>query len=296
MKRTKVVFFKIKKKYSPYSFVLSMSIAVFLLVLTANYISLNNFAKNDINPYVNSTIVSNTENARNLNYKSVNLEKKKLKKVSNLTIKEKKLQFISAFLPIIQEINLDVLEKRRKIFLVEKKLKANNLNVLDADFLKRTFKEYKVKNNDINVLKERVDIVPISLTLAQAAIESGWGTSRFAKEGNAFFGQKVVGYSVDGIDPAENKNPLIKVRKFNNLSDSVEAYIKNLNTHRAYKKFRKSRKAQRSIKKHLDGIALAETLGSYSELGDEYTAKVQKIIKINSLDKFDYLEYKTAKN
>ena len=296
MKRTKVVFFNIKKKYSPYSFVLSMSIAVFLLVLTANYISLNNFAKNDINPYVNSTIVSNTENARNLNYKSVNLEKKKLKKVSNLTIKEKKLQFISAFLPIIQEINLDVLEKRRKIFLVEKKLKANNLNVLDADFLKRTFKEYKVKNNDINVLKERVDIVPISLTLAQAAIESGWGTSRFAKEGNAFFGQKVVGYSVDGIDPAENKNPLIKVRKFNNLSDSVEAYIKNLNTHRAYKKFRKSRKAQRSIKKHLDGIALAETLGSYSELGDEYTAKVQKIIKINSLDKFDYLEYKTAKN
>ena len=216
MKRTKVVFFNIKKKYSPYSFVLSMSIAVFLLVLTANYISLNNFAKNDINPYVNSTIVSNTENARNLNYKSVNLEKKKLKKVSNLTIKEKKLQFISAFLPIIQEINLDVLEKRRKIFLVEKKLKANNLNVLDADFLKRTFKEYKVKNNDINVLKERVDIVPISLTLAQAAIESGWGTSRFAKEGNAFFGQKVVGSSVDGIDPAENKNPLIKVRKFNN--------------------------------------------------------------------------------
>tara|TARA_B000000460_G_C21472554_1_gene373255 strand:+ start:174 stop:1064 length:891 start_codon:yes stop_codon:yes gene_type:complete len=296
MKRTKVVFFNIKKKYSPYSFVLSMSIAVFLLVLTANYISLNNFAKNDINPYVNSTIVSNTENARNLNYKSVNLEKKKLKKVSNLTIKEKKLQFISAFLPIIQEINLDVLEKRRKIFLVEKKLKANNLNVLDADFLKRTFKEYKVKNNDINVLKERVDIVPISLTLAQAAIESGWGTSRFAKEGNAFFGQKVVGSSVNGIDPAENKNPLIKVRKFNNLSDSVEAYIKNLNTHRAYKKFRKSRKAQRSIKKHLDGIALAETLGSYSELGDEYTAEVQKIIKINSLDKFDYLEYKTAKN
>ena len=107
---------------------------------------------------------------------------------------------------------------------------------------------------------------------------------------------KRLGVKAIGIDPAENKNPLIKVRKFNNLSDSVEAYIKNLNTHRAYKKFRKSRKAQRSIKKHLDGIALAETLGSYSELGDEYTAKVQKIIKINSLDKFDYLEYKTAKN
>ena len=296
MKRNKVVFFKIKKKYSPYSFVLSMSIAVFLLALTANYISLNNFTKSDTNQYVNSTTRHNNENAKNLIYKSVNIEKKKLKKVNNLTIKEKKLQFISVFLPIIQEINQDILEKRRKIFLVEKKLKANNLNVLDADFLKRTFKEYKVKNNDINVLKERVDIVPISLTLAQAAIESGWGTSRFAKEGNAFFGQKVVGSSANGIYPAENNNPLIKVRKFNNLSDSVEAYIKNLNTHRAYKKFRKSRKAQRSIKKHLDGIVLAKTLESYSELGDKYITKVQKIIKINSLDKFDYLEYKSAKN
>ena len=88
----------------------------------------------------------------------------------------------------------------------------------------------------------------------------------------------------------------MKVRKFRNLAGSVEAYVKNLNTHHAYKVFRKSRKEQRSIKKHLVGTVLAKTLTNYSELGNEYTNKIQKIIKINSLDKFDYLEYKTAKN
>ena len=93
-------------------------------------------------------------------------------------------------------------------------MKTNSLTVLDADTLKRLFKEYKVKHNDFKELKSRIDIIPVSLTIAQAAIESGWGTSRFALKGNAFFGQKVIGSNVNGIKPIENKNPLVKVKSF----------------------------------------------------------------------------------
>ena len=80
-------------------------------------------------------------------------------------------------------------------------------------------------------MKSRVDVIPVSLAVAQAAIESGWGTSRFAIEGNAFFGQKIIGSKANGIKPKESQDPFIKVRSFNSLEDSVNAYAKNLNTH-----------------------------------------------------------------
>ena len=128
-------------------------------------------------------------------------------------------------------------------------IQSNNLNVLEAAILKKLFNEYKVKNNDLAELKKRIDIVPISLAIAQAAIESGWGTSRFAKEGNAYFGQKIIGIKVNGIRPNDSENPLIKVRIFENLNDSVKAYLNNLNTHFAYKNFRKSRNELRSFGK-----------------------------------------------
>ena len=197
-------------------------------------------------------------------------------------------------LPIVQEVNEKILSKRERIFLIEKRLKTNSLSVLDADSLKRLFREYNVKNNDFKELKSRTDIIPISLTIAQAAIESGWGTSRFALKGNAFFGQKIVGSNGNGIKPMENKNPLVKVRSFNTLKDSVYAYAKNLNTHNAYKKFRQVRREQRSLSQTLDGHYLAKTLKNYSELGKPYITKVQSIIKGNNLGRFDYLEYQSA--
>ena len=170
----------------------------------------------------------------------------------------------------------------------------NNLNVLEAAILKKLFNEFRVKNNDLAELKKRIDIVPISLAIAQAAIESGWGTSRFAQEGNAYFGQKIIGIKVDGIRPNDSENPLIKVRIFENLNDSVKAYLNNLNTHFAYKNFRKSRNELRSFGKTLEGEVLANELKKYSELGNEYINNVQEIIRKNNLGKFDFIEYRSA--
>ncbi len=232
-------------------------------------------------------------------YKS-NLVKQKFSKITvknNIktpSVQNRKSEFIANLFPIVRSANQDIIEKRNIIFLIEKKIKSNDLNVLEAAILKKLFNEYKVKNNDLAELKKRIDIVPISLAIAQAAIESGWGTSRFAQEGNAYFGQKIIGIKADGIKPSDSENPLIKVRIFENLNDSVEAYINNLNTHFAYKNFRKSRNELRSFGKTLEGKILVNQLKKYSELGNEYIASVQEIIKKNNLSKFDFIEYTSA--
>jgi len=232
-------------------------------------------------------------------YKS-NIEKQKFSKITvknNIkitSVQKRKREFIANLLPIIRSANQDIIEKRNIFFIIEKKIKSNDLNVLEAAILKKLFNEYKVKNNDLAELKKRIDIVPISLAIAQAAIESGWGTSRFAQEGNAYFGQKIIGVKTHGIKPSDSENPLIKVRIFENLNDSVEAYINNLNTHFAYKNIRKSRNELRSFGKTLEGKVLVNQLKKYSELGNEYIANVQEIIKKNNLSKFDYIEYRSA--
>ena len=213
---------------------------------------------------------------------------------SNYSVAEKKKYFIANIFPILHKANQDILLKRNIFFEIEKKIQNNDLNVLEAAILQKLFNEFKVKNNDLNELKKRIDIVPVSLGIAQAAIESGWGTSRFALEGNAYFGQKVIGTKVKGIKPNDSENPLIKVRSFRNLNDSVKAYINNLNTHFAYKNFRKSRYELRSFGKTLEGRILANQLIKYSELGNDYVENIQKIIKKNNLSKFDFIEYRSA--
>ena len=214
--------------------------------------------------------------------------------LENFSIKDRKKKFIADLFPIVRSANQDIIEKRNIFFEIEKKIQSNNLNVLEAAILKKLFNEYKVKNNDLAELKKRIDIVPISLAIAQAAIESGWGTSRFAQEGNAYFGQKIIGIKVNGIRPNDSENPLIKVRIFKNLNDSVKAYLNNLNTHFAYKNFRKSRNELRSFGKTLEGEVLANQLKKYSELGNEYINNVQEIIRKNNLSKFDFIGYRSA--
>ena len=232
-------------------------------------------------------------------YKS-NIGKQKFSKITvknNIkitSVQDRKREFIANLLPIVRGANQDIIEKRNIFFKIEKKIKSNDLNVLEAAILKKLFNEYKVKNNDLTELKKRIDIVPISLAIAQAAIESGWGTSRFAQEGNAYFGQKIIGVKSNGIKPNDSENPLIKIRIFENLNDSVEAYLNNLNTHFAYKNFRKSRNELRSFGKTLEGKVLVNQLKKYSELGNEYIINVQEIIKKNNLSKFDFIEYTSA--
>ena len=282
----------LKSPHISYKYIIGFCITFAIFNFFIEKIAIKNEGKN--NPQIQNIRFNQVQS-----YKSSE-EIKKSSKISiknnfeSFSLEERKKNFITYLLPIIKKANQDILEKRIFFFKIKKKIQNNNLNVLEAAILKKLFNEFRVKNNDLTELKKRIDIVPISLAIAQAAIESGWGTSRFALEGNAYFGQKVIGVKVNGIRPTDSKNPLIKVRTFKNLDDSVKAYLNNLNTHFAYKDFRKSRNELRSFGKTLEGRVLVNQLKQYSELGNEYIYNVQKIIKKNNLSKFDFIEYTSA--
>ena len=138
----------------------------------------------------------------------------------------------------------------------------------------------------MSTLKVRMDEIPVSLAIAQAAKETGWGTSRFAQEGNALFGQWT--WSGEGLKPKEaDGNEGHKVMKFNVLQASVRAYQRNLNTHSSYKNFRLARAQLRDTGKPLDSILLSQFLEHYAETGNEYVEVLKKIIKQNNLKDFD---------
>ena len=137
-------------------------------------------------------------------------------------------------------------------------------------------------------LIRKIDVVPISLIMAQAAAESGWGTSRFALEGNALFGQWTWDKS-KGIEPKFASDQKAAVRKFNNLSDSVLSYLINLNTHNAYSSMRAKRNRNCNQKKLISGYELANWMGNYAVTRDEYIKLLRNIIKKNNLDALDDL-------
>ncbi len=146
--------------------------------------------------------------------------------------------------------------------------------------------KYGVTSKDLTTLKIRMDEIPVSLALAQAAKETGWGTSRFAQEGNALFGQWT--WSGEGLKPKEaDENKGHKVMKFNVLQASVRAYQRNLNTHRSYKNFRLARAHLRDKNQPLDSLILSQFLKNYAETGNQYVEVLQKIINQNNLKDFD---------
>lgn len=137
---------------------------------------------------------------------------------------------------------------------------------------------------------QRVDIIPPSLALAQAAKESGWGTSRFARNGNALFGQWTWDED-QGMEPKDRPEGTDHlVREFDTLLDSVEAYMLNLNRHRAYRELRSLRAGMRKRGEPIDGISLAGGLESYSELGMEYVERIRSMIDLNQLLALDNAE------
>ena len=151
-----------------------------------------------------------------------------------MRVQAKKKSFIQIILPLILEENNRIIVDRKKLFSILNKNKNSKDEIL---WLNKKFKQYGVLNKDIPTLKVRMDIIPVSLAIAQAAKESGWGTSRFAIEGNALFGQWT--WSGEGIKPAGvGSDAKFKVMKFNVLKASVRAYQRNLNTHSSYKEFR----------------------------------------------------------
>tara|TARA_B100000029_G_scaffold67097_1_gene59853 strand:- start:316 stop:1533 length:1218 start_codon:yes stop_codon:yes gene_type:complete len=197
--------------------------------------------------------------------------------------KQKRELFIKIILPLILDENNKIIEDRKKLF----KIIGKNFNTVgERVWLKRRFKEYKIDDQDLAKLKMRMDIIPVSIALAQAANESGWGTSRFALEGNALFGQWT--WSKKGISP-KNKDPnkSHKVLQFQVLKASVRAYKNNLNTHNAYKEFREVRAQLRQEGKQIIGSDLTKYLKAYAAIGEKYVAILNDIIERNSLTDFD---------
>ena len=199
------------------------------------------------------------------------------------TTKKKNL-FIKIVLPLILEENNRIKLDRKKLFVI---LNKNINTTAEKRWINSKFKQYGVLKRDLSTLKIRMDEVPISLTIAQAAKETGWGTSRFAIEGNALFGQWT--WSGEGIKPAEvnQKSKTHKVMKFKVLKASVRAYQRNLNTHSGYKKFRAARAEMRDNGEQLDSLILADYLDKYAETGKEYIKVIKQIIKQNTLQDFD---------
>tara|TARA_B100000029_G_C17545650_1_gene948343 strand:- start:365 stop:1576 length:1212 start_codon:yes stop_codon:yes gene_type:complete len=197
--------------------------------------------------------------------------------------RKKRELFIQILLPLILHENKKITEDREKLF----KIISKNFNTVgERVWLKRRFKEYKVDDQDLSKLKMRMDIIPVSIAIAQAANESGWGTSRFALEGNALFGQWT--WSKKGISP-KNKDPnqTHKVLQFQILKASVKAYKNNLNTHNAYREFREARAKLRQNNDVLDGLKLTQYLKNYAAIGEKYVAILESIIINSSLTDFD---------
>ena len=205
----------------------------------------------------------------------------------------KKIEFIETLLPLITFQNQQIVIERKKLFKMADYLKdTKTLKKDDILYLNNLAKKYKINIKNIhkidlvNELLHSVDIIPNSIVLAQAANESGWGTSRFAKEYNALFGQYTYDENngVIPFDRDEGKKHLIKY--FPSIDKSVESYFHNINSHYAYSKFRDIRSQMN--KKDIDIKLLTETLDVYAE-DKFYVDTINKIIDSNNFTQFDLI-------
>ena len=212
---------------------------------------------------------------------SLTLLPEEIIKIENST--KRKNLFIQIILPLIIKENNYIRLDRKKLFSI---LNKNKNSKNEKRWLELKFKQYGVIKKDVSTLKIRMDEIPVSMAIAQAAKETGWGTSRFAQEGNALFGQWT--WSGEGIKPAgADDDSTHKVMKFRILQASVKAYQRNLNTHSSYKEFRSARAELRDNKKELDSMILSNYLDRYAETGKKYIKVLQQIIRQNQLTDFD---------
>ena len=265
------------------------------IILDENDLLVDIFSLNDLE---SDTVRLNASTIKQLfedtNYTLKDVRKKKLVKPVALTLlpqeikmientKKRKEFFIQIVLPLILKENNNIKLDRKRLFNIINK--SSNTS-LEKKWLKKKYKQYGIPSNDLSTLKVRMDEIPVSLAIAQAAKETGWGTSRFAQEGNALFGQWT--WSGEGLKPKDaDKDQGHKVMRFNVLQASVRAYQRNLNTHKSYKEFRLARAKLRDERKGLDSLLLAKYLNSYAETGNQYVEVLQKIIKQNNLKDFD---------
>ena len=206
---------------------------------------------------------------------------------------DKKRFFLFVFAPLILRSNELILEERRQLEVI---LKKSTLSETDQKWLTDLAVEYGLAAPDSTLdassidraeLLARVDAVPVSLALAQAATESGWGTSRFADQGNALFGQWTWSKSAMIPENARAELGHYGVRAFESPFHSIVAYMDNLNSHARYAKFRAARAAARAAGKPASGLELVDTLGAYSERGAHYVKEIRQMIRRNRLTEAD---------
>lgn len=205
-----------------------------------------------------------------------------------MDIERRKIVFLSLLLPLVLEANARVaMERRRLRYVIDLRAKGKAVPEDLADWVAVLAKRYKGSPDQLDRLLLRVDTVPPSLVLAQAAAESGWGTSRFAIEGNAIFGQWTTAGGKGLVPRGRPAGETYKVRSFERPIDSVDAYLLNLNTHRSYRGFRIQRARLRRSAGAPDGSALAGELRRYSQQRGEYVTLLRDIILKNRLRPFD---------
>jgi Bax protein len=201
---------------------------------------------------------------------------------------QRKRIFFKTVLPLILKVNDDVLKDRERLLRIKsEKVKTVELSAVDRLWLVALSERYFLERNNLPEMIRRVDIIPPSIALAQAAEESGWGTSRFALEGNALFGQWTF-KAKNSLKPRDrDPDKTHNIRAYPTLLDAVRSYVLNLNTHRAYQEFRKGRQELRHTGQRLTGARLVNTLHRYSERGVKYVKTIQLIMSSNQLLNLD---------
>ena len=207
---------------------------------------------------------------------------------TRMVVSERKQLFVRTVLPLVLKANEEVMAERRRLVAVEEQISSGR-EIPEADqvWLDSLAERYRTAPNDFSTLLRRVDAVSPSLALAQAIEESGWGRSRFARHGNALFGQRAWSRGTGFVPEERADGEKFEVRAFDTLLDSVRSYVLNLNRHHAYDDFRALRARMRARDIELGGSHLAETLINYSERRGAYVETLQKLIASNHLQNFE---------
>ncbi len=207
------------------------------------------------------------------------------------SVQTRKAVFIKTILPLILRANEDILHQRRRLIVLKGRIAGGKvMSSAEKQWLESLAGQYEVANRNFKELLNRVDVIPPSLALAQAAEESGWGTSRFAQEGNALFGQRTSKESSGIVPKGVSGENNIKIKSFGKLYDGISSYIRNLNVHRAYRHLRTARAQLRRRNgegAEFNGMDLTRTLYAYSERGEAYVRTIQSIMRYNNFDQFD---------
>lgn len=209
---------------------------------------------------------------------------------SDLGPKERKAAFFEYLAPLIAQVNGRSLQDRAAVAALAARAESQDrLSWIDRRELAALAQKYEIETHErsdadvVADLQRRTGVVPASLVLIQAAKESGWGTSRFATEGNNLFGQRC--YDDDcGIAPRGRTDPSFGLASFDSIEESIESYVLNLNTHPKYQRFRELRVQLREQNKPLRGLDLALGLLGYSERGHAYVEEVRSMIRQNNLE------------